>query len=62
MFYFFDFSDLWLKENIKLKVMEGVKGNFFDVDSERVVYVIKKLVISLIDRYILIVLIFGNYY
>lgn len=62
MFCFFDFSDLWLKENIKLKVMEGVKGNFFDVDSERVVYVIKKLVISLIDRYILIVLIFGNYY
>lgn len=62
MFYFFNFSDLWLKENIKLKVMEGVKGNFFDVDSERVVYVIKKLVISLIERYILIVLIFGNYY
>lgn len=62
MFYFFNFSDLWLKENIKLKVMEGVKGNFFDVDLERVVYVIKKLVISLIERYILIVLIFGNYY
>lgn len=57
-----DFSDLWLKQNTKLKVMEGAKGNLPDADSERAAHAIKKLVTSLTERHILIVLISGNYH
>lgn len=57
-----DFSDLWLKQNTKLKVMEGAKGNLPDADSERAAHAIKKLVTSLTERHILMVLISGNYH
>lgn len=53
-------GDLWLKENTKLKVMEGAKGNLPDTDSERAAHAIKKLVTSLTERHILIVLISGG--
>lgn len=61
MFRFPNSSDLWLKENTKLKVMEGAKGNLPDADSEKAAHAIKKLVTKLTDRHILIVLISGNY-
>lgn len=53
-------DDLWLKENTKLKVIEGAKGNLPDADSERAAHAIKNLVTKLTDRHILIVLISGG--
>lgn len=55
-----NFRDLWPKENTKLKIMEGARGNLPDSDAQVAALAIKKLVTSLKEDHILIVLISGN--
>ncbi|XP_078340323.1 glycerate kinase-like isoform X2 [Crassostrea virginica] len=52
--------DLWPKENTKLKIMEGARGNLPDSDAQVAALAIKKLVTSLKEDHILIVLISGG--
>ncbi|XP_062569504.1 glycerate kinase-like [Saccostrea cucullata] len=52
--------DLWPRENTKLKVMEGAKNNLPDNDAQTAAVSIKKLVSTLTDQHILIVLISGG--